>query len=646
MIFLYLGFGKSKPKNQMKKLLLTGFALSIAVFANAQNRVPASSNTIKERLQRLGNQVTVPYQEPTTGDEMPTNKINGTVVNQGTTNKSSMAQVIVGTTTYDLQSNGSVQNRIYQDNGTLGATWTFSSDIGGTYPDRGTGYNYYDGTAWGTLPATRIETDRRGWPSITKMANGTEVVVSHQSVALTTSTNISSAAGSGSWTQAQCPTFPGGETSLWARTAAGGPDGNTLHMIDVSYPTGNGGALVNGLDGAFNYSRSLDGGLTWDIVRIFLPGVNDTEYAGFRADGYAIDAKDNNVVIVSGNIDDDWAMWKSTDNGTSFTRTVIQDFPFTKYDDATSITDVDGDGVADTVLTTDGSYAVLLDNNGMVHAFAGAMLILDDDPVALLGLFLTTDGLLYWNESFGASAPVVIATAPDIDGSGQADDFAADLGGRYGNDGLCSMPSAGIDAAGNIYVSYCPLMEGTDSGNPSPLAFSYRNVYLQASMDGGATWGIPVNVSASNFDEAVFCSMAKNVDATCVSMIWQQDGSPGYSVPPNGEHAIGNNDIIYDCVDKNLVLGINNVLTAEVAVSIFPNPAHNNVILNYTVEQPVEMTIEIRNIMGQVVNTFVKNIESAGTHAVNVNVEKYSTGVYTVNTVMGDKVFSSKFVKN
>lgn len=35
----------------------------------------------------------------------------------------------------------------------------------------------------------------------------------------------------------------------------------------------------------------------------------------------------------------------------------------------------------------------------------------------------------------------MIATAPDLDGSGQADAFAADLGGRYGNDGsaLCQV---------------------------------------------------------------------------------------------------------------------------------------------------------------------------------------------------------------
>lgn len=78
-------------------------------------------------------------------------------------------------------------------------------------------------------------------------------------------------------------------------------------MIHLSYPTGNGGPIVNGLDGCLSYSRSLDGGANWDIVRALPPGVNDTEYIGFRADGYAMDAKDNTVAFVSGNITDDWA---------------------------------------------------------------------------------------------------------------------------------------------------------------------------------------------------------------------------------------------------------------------------------------------------------------------------------------------------
>ena len=269
----------------MKKLLLTGLALSVCLGAIAQNR-PAPSSTIKERLKAANRHAPVPYQPSISGNEMPVNRINQTVVNQNQVSRTSGVQTIIGNTTYDLQSNGSTQNRLYLDAaGNVGAVWTMSTDLTGAYPDRGAGYNYYTLGAWGASPTSRIETDRRGWPSLVQLANGSEVVVSHARDTVNVALNQRPTAGSGTWSQAQIPSFPGGEEALWARTAAGGADGNTLHLIDISYPTGNGGVLVNGLDGCLSYSRSIDGGNNWDIVRALPPGINDTEYDGFRADG-------------------------------------------------------------------------------------------------------------------------------------------------------------------------------------------------------------------------------------------------------------------------------------------------------------------------------------------------------------------------
>lgn len=631
----------------MKRTFLPFAMLLLASVAVGQNR-PTSISEIKERLYRTGNLTPAKVQTmDAMGDEMPVNRIHETVINRsGQLNKSSLAQTLIGSTTYDLQSNGSIQNRIYKLGGNVYSAWTGSTDLGGTYPDRGTWYNSFNGS-WGSAPGSRLETDRRGWPSLIQLANGNEVVVTHGSVSNPTAINRrATAGGTGGWTQTPIPGFATGQNTLWNRTVAGGPDGNTVHMIDISYPTGNGGTAVNGLNGCLSYSRSLDGGQNWDVLRVIPPGIDSTTYNGFRADAYAMDAKDNLVAFVSGNLTDDWALWKSTDNGTTWTRTVILDFPFTKYDDVTQTTDVDGDGVADTLLTTDGAYAILIDNNGMIHAFAGAMLVLDDDPAANIGLFLSTDGLLYWNESFGSNEPVVIATAPDIDGDGVAASFATNLGGRYGNDGICSMPSAGIDAAGNIYLSYCPLIELTDNALPDPNNFSFRNVLLMASTDNGATWGAPINVSNSNFDEAVFCAMAKNVD-NCVSMIWQQDGAPGYSVPPNGQHAVQSSDIVYDCVDPNLVLGLNNAIENNLkSVRVFPNPATDILTVSIDTEGIETGTLVVRNLIGQQMIELPIGKQSNGTVRFDVDIKDLSNGMYTMSIYDNNNSRTVKFTKN
>ena len=81
--------------------------------------------------------------------------------------KSTINEEVIGTTTYDLQSNAAVQNRIIvHDDGTISAAWTISQQYNTTYTDRGTGYNFYDGTSWGSQPTNRLEDSRGGWPSL------------------------------------------------------------------------------------------------------------------------------------------------------------------------------------------------------------------------------------------------------------------------------------------------------------------------------------------------------------------------------------------------------------------------------------------------------------------------------------------------
>ena len=49
----------------------------------------------------------------------------------------------------------------------------------------------------------------------------------------------------------------------------------------LTAPTGLGGAIWNGLDGALVYYRSQDGGVTWDIKDMQLPTLDTSKYLGF-----------------------------------------------------------------------------------------------------------------------------------------------------------------------------------------------------------------------------------------------------------------------------------------------------------------------------------------------------------------------------
>jgi hypothetical protein len=87
----------------------------------------------------------------------------------------------IGNTYYDLQTYASCQNRIYvYDDGTIGATWTIGMNPS-AFADRGTGYNYFDGTSWQPWPTARIESQRTGWPSYAPFGINGEIIVAHYS---------------------------------------------------------------------------------------------------------------------------------------------------------------------------------------------------------------------------------------------------------------------------------------------------------------------------------------------------------------------------------------------------------------------------------------------------------------------------------
>ena len=208
-----------------------------------------------------------------------------------------LAELIAGVTTYDLQSNGSMARRLHNwGNGEVSATWAMSrtgSEAAG-YADRGTGYNKTSGGAFGPYPTTRIEgpSTRTGFPAYFVTDAGEEWVFSHGgTVGNYTIHYEHKAASATTWTGGNVPvTTPHG--GLWIRACAGGADGNSIHLIYYTTPTGAsfGGVPIEGIDGMVKYCRSTDGGQTWDILDYTLPGISSDDYASMSADAYSIDA--------------------------------------------------------------------------------------------------------------------------------------------------------------------------------------------------------------------------------------------------------------------------------------------------------------------------------------------------------------------
>ncbi|MCD4746675.1 MAG: hypothetical protein K8R58_10285, partial [Bacteroidales bacterium] len=154
----------------MKNLLLLIIAIAIGFGSYAQKRVQISKSLRDIPVQ-------CEYTLPLDGSEM----LKGSQI-VPYKNTSVFEEEVIGETVADQQTNRALMNRTYLYNdGTIGVTWTRGMD-GPTFPERGTGYNYYNGNSWGPWPDTRIETQRCGWPSLAPLANNGEIVVSNNAV--------------------------------------------------------------------------------------------------------------------------------------------------------------------------------------------------------------------------------------------------------------------------------------------------------------------------------------------------------------------------------------------------------------------------------------------------------------------------------
>lgn len=566
-----------------------------------------------------------------------------------------ITEYIVGTSTYDLQTNNTVMDRIlHHHDGTISVAWTRSSEFNTSWTDRGTGYNFYDGTAWGAQPTARLESSRCGWPSMLATNSGREIAVAHNTDNSYMQMTYRNTIGSGAWSD----TIISSQDSLgtyryliWNRSAVGGANGESIHMIGVVASSSFGGTLFNGLDGALVYYRSLDGGVTWDIKDMQLPSLDSSYFNSFGGDNYAIKTKGETVCVAFFGGWDDTFIIKSTNNGDTWARTTILDFPVDKYSADDGI-DLDNDGVMDTLFSTDGCGALLLDHNGMAHVFAGNMRVLDADLAdAGTSYFPGTNGLLYWNENMGpdttgqisnsiwwSSNMIVIAGAEDLDGDSTLTYVA--IATYYAS--LSSMPSVGIDAAGTIYVSFSSLMEIYDSG-----AQNFRHVNIIKSYDGGMTWTDPIDITPISLflgmSECVFASMERDVDDK-VRLLYQKDMEPGLCVRGD-EDAVGMNDIVYLELDTNFVVSAidNNPSESNLSLEIYPNPTKNQTTINFEIEKPSQVSINVLDVLGRSVYNSNTTL-GKGKHLVILNVENYDAGIYYINTQIAEKIFNNKLL--
>ncbi len=239
-------------------------------------------------------------------------------------------------------------------------------------------------------PLSELENDRTGWPAYAAWGENGEINCAHYSGAAIEGLAYArrETKGTGDWTFINYTT-PVGNELVWPRITTGGVNHDVLHQIAITTPTFLGGSIYQGLDGALLYSRSIDGGDTWEIQDELIEDINSTYYLAFSGDTYEIQSDGDNVAILYGESWQDLGLLKSTDGGESWSKTIIWEHPYPLWDPNSFIP-------TDTFYCVDGAHSLAFDHDGMVHVVFGINRAYSDGTGTFW--FPGVDGIGYWNE--------------------------------------------------------------------------------------------------------------------------------------------------------------------------------------------------------------------------------------------------------
>ncbi|MCX6245689.1 MAG: T9SS type A sorting domain-containing protein [Bacteroidetes bacterium] len=621
----------------MKKILFIFLAFGLTIGSQAQ---------FKALMQKKAN-VIAPMQKNQNIDLPVVGELPG---NGYVSNKNILADPVSSVTRYDLQTNSSNQRRIYLfPDGTVGTTVTWSQQDA-SWTDRGTAYNYFDGTSFGPLPTSRVEQEKTGWPEYHPFGQNGELIIAHESTFNGPLVmNTRQVKGNGSWTEKLLPALPATiPVMMWPRVVTNGPDHTNIHVIALTGPSSNGGIPYNGMNGAIVYSRSLDGGATFSDW-IQLPGMTSSEYKAFTADIYSFaEPKGDTLAFTVGDSWQDQFLMKSTDNGTTWTKTIIYKSPYNL-----------GGNSPDWFYCPDGTMSVALDNQGIAHVVFG----LQQDSFSYYAPYYRpyTQGIVYWSETMPELREDL---DPDsLFANGQYVAWIKDTMVFYPSLGvslqtfytsLTSNPELVIDNDNRVFLVWAGVTSLVDWYDRMLRHIFGRDGYITPS--GAVYWHNDTLVDLTSdwvqyhYAECMYPSASPTTDNS-VYILFQKDEYAGsyvklinsYNGPPPSDNFI--TLLQWQKPDWPTMGVVKQPEKPLLSVSQnFPNPVSGATTINVYHQNPGTLTLEVTNLTGQNILHMEKTNVLPGVNQFTVDGSNLPPGVYFYTVIMEGEKITKKMV--
>ena len=657
----------------MKKVLLLSAALAVGFTGFSQRAMIKKTEISKQSVL-----TSVQARQGLEESSQSTNDLTPYLVRPSVSNKTrSMEEHTTMTTYYDLQTNSALGNRIaVWPDGTAAVVATWDNSGATSFTNRGTGYNYFDGSSFGDEPDNRVEPIKSGWPSIAPLGDG-EIIVSHTGSTVMGYTRATK--GEGEWNQVTV------NTNSWPRVATT-DNGDYVHVISAQQDASN--TLLNYV----YYQRSEDGGQTFSDP-VYPPLVDlDGEYSNMiGADDYVMATNGSSIAILFGGLTYDLFYIISRDNGETWEKQVVVEFPYEGFNwNQTAVT-----SATDSIWWCDNSHNIAIDNNGTVHV-TFALTRWAPAPESGAGYYSYwpyTDAIVYWNSEFvneqggheipmfgewsgdeefgymtlngtnGVSSTLnderlfAIAEAnghnnltlfgwPDEDGDGMVnyseywDNYQV---ATYRSLGISTMPAISIDEAGNMAIIYNVLSESRVDGSNN---FYYRSAYM-TFRDASGTWFYDhTNLSGDfihSLDEVYSTTACPQGHNGEFWVAYSADETLGLFLDEDQSSLSDNVIWAVKVVPDHEGWGTHEAINPMTNISVRPNPVQDVMTLEINASQASNANVTIYNITGQVVAEHNINV-STGMNSRSINVENLNSGIYFVTVNANGFQETKKFV--
>jgi hypothetical protein len=181
------------------------------------------------------------------------------------------------------------------------------------------------------------------------------------------------------------------------------------------------------------------------------------------------------------------------------------------------------------------------------------------------------------------------------------------------------------------------------------------------SPDGGTTWSYTFRIAGTPGESDVFPNIPETFsfsgDSIVINLLWLQDPDPGVSLfaSNNGPAeatwmfervAINRNDLTFKPPFSTTGIGdLPGTVAEDFALSQnYPNPFNPSTTIEYSLNKPANVTLEVYNLVGQKVATLVNGYKPQGQYSVNFDAQNLSSGVYFYTLTSGDVKLTRKML--